>query len=168
MKNLFFLVFFILLLGSVAGAQPHKKGFHFGVGGRIGTAVADLRDLTTFGLGGEGLVEYVFHKNFSAIASGGYTYFFGEEIIPGFTLDGVGITNLLAGMRVYPADRVFLGLRAGFAALTSGGTTAGTFNIEPHVGFNSRYFQLALNYNALTKNGIDDSHVALSAIFKIK
>jgi hypothetical protein len=76
------------------------------------------------------------------------------------------IYSILAGVRVYPSANFFIGAQAGYGLLTGGGDSEGAFNYQPQIGYNAPKFQLALNYNGLSKDGETISHIGLTGIFK--
>jgi hypothetical protein len=163
------LVFLLIAAGVfTANAQP-SEGFQFGAGIRAALPIGDFADTHSFGVGGEVQGEFGFSDMFSGILTTGYTHFFGKTVtILGTEVeyDGVGLIPILAGVRVYPSPNFFIGAQAGYGILTGGGNSDGSFNYQPQVGYNGETFQVAVNYNALSKNGTTLSHIGLTAIFK--
>jgi hypothetical protein len=164
MRN--YLILILLIAASHYGKAQDKTGFHIAAGPRVALPVSDLGDLTTFGIGGEVQLEYRFIQKLSAIVSSGYTSFIGEEFA-GYKFQNVSYIPVLGGFRYYPLYHAFIGAKAGYGVLSSGGTSAGAFNFEPHVGYNSKYIQAYISYNSLSAKGIDDSHVGLTILYKI-
>jgi hypothetical protein len=151
-----------------ANAQP-PEGFQFGAGIRAALPIGDFADSHSFGVGGEIQGEYGFSDNFSAIVSSGYTSFFGKETtVLGITVknDAVGLIPVIAGVRVYPSSNIFIGAQAGIGILTGGGDSESAFMYQPQVGFSTENFQIALNYNGLSKDNSTLGHIGLTAIYK--
>lgn len=166
MKKVFLATAFIV--ASFIGAKG-QEGFTFGAGVRVGLPIGDFSDSHSFGIGVEAQGEYQFSEMFSGVITSGYTSFFGKKYdIPGvgsYKADAAGLIPILAGVRVYPSTNFFIGAQAGYGILT-GGSSGGAFNYQPQVGYNSGSFQLALNYNGLSKNGTTLSHIGLTGIYK--
>ena len=169
MKKLLLVAVITIAGFTGAYAQP-TEGFTFGAGIRLGLPIGDFSDFSSFGVGGELLGEYGFSDMVSGVISTGYTSFFGKDIdIPGIgTIDGesTGYIPILVGARVYPSTNFFIGAQVGYGILTGGGESEGAFNYQPQIGYNASNFQLALNYNGLSKDGSTLSHLGLTAIFK--
>ncbi|MGZ8517137.1 MAG: hypothetical protein ACXWWD_07300 [Chitinophagaceae bacterium] len=169
MKKLFLVATFVVAGFVGAYAQP-TEGFSFGAGIRLGLPIGDFADFSSFGVGGELQGEYGFSDMVSGILTTGYTSFFGKDYdIPGGgTIKGesTGYIPILAGIRVYPSTNFFIGAQAGYGILTGGGDSEGAFNYQPQIGYNGEKFQLALNYNGLSKDGSTLSHIGLTGIFK--
>lgn len=169
MKKVFLATVFVVAGFIGAYAQP-TEGFTFGAGVRLGLPIGDFADFSSFGVGGELQGEYGFSDMFSGIITTGYTSFFGKDYdVPGFgTVKGesTGYIPILVGVRVYPSTNFFVGGQLGYGIFTGGGSSEGAFNYQPQIGYNASNFQLALNYNALSKNGFTTSHIGLTGIFK--
>jgi len=164
------LVFGILAASvSVTNAQA-PQGFQFGGGVRLGVPIGDFSEVSTFGIGGELQGEYGFSEKVSAVVNTGYTSFLGKEITilgTSVKLDATGYIPILAGVRVYPSGNFFIGAQAGYGILTGGGgDSEGAFNYQPQIGYNGEKFQVALNYNGLSKDGSTLSHIGLTGIIK--
>lgn len=160
MKKLFLVATFIVAGFTGAYAQP-TEGFTFGAGVRLGLPIGDFGDYYSFGVGGELQGEYGFSDMVSGVVTTGYTSFFGKNDI-----DAVGLIPILVGARVYPSTNFFIGAQIGYGLLTGGGDSEGAFNYQPQIGYNASKFQLALNYNGLTINSFNYSHIGLTGIFK--
>lgn len=151
-----------------ANAQP-PEGFQFGGGVRVGLPIGDFSDTHSFGVGAELQGEYGFSEMIAGIITTGYTSFFGKDYDTGFgtvKVDAVGYIPILAGIRVYPSENFFIGAQAGYGILTGNGDSEGAFNYQPQIGYNASKFQIALNYNGLSKDGSTLSHIGLTGIFK--
>ena len=145
------------------------KGFQFGGGIRVALPIGTFSDSHSFGIGGELQGEYGFSEKFSGIITSGYTSFFGKSIsILGTSVkfDAVGLIPVIAGVRVYPSNNIFIGAQAGVGFLTGSGSSETAFDYQPQIGYNGESFQIALNYNGLSKSGSTLGHVGLTAIFK--
>jgi hypothetical protein len=167
MKKLLFLAVSFTALTITANAQP-KEGFNLGAGLRASLPIGDFSDSHSFGLGAELQGEYGFAENFSGVFTTGYSSFFGKKYDIGgmeFKADAVGYIPILAGVRYYAAPSFFIGGQLGYGLLTGNGDSEGAFNYQPQIGYNSGSFQVALNYNALSKEGSTISHLGLAAIF---
>ena len=161
----------ILLVATflVAGFIGANAQFSFGGGIRLGMPIGDFSDTHSFGIGAEVQGEYSFSENFTGIITAGYTSFFGKTVNFGFgdvELDAVGLIPIIAGVRVYPSSNFFIGAQAGYGILTGNGDSEGAFMYQPQVGYNANKFQIALNYNGLSKDGSTLSHIGLTAIYK--
>ena len=159
-----------MIIASVvsANAQP-PEGFQFGAGIRLALPIGDFSETHSFGVGVEAQGEYGFSDNFSAIITSGYSSFFGkEETIFGVTVEyeSVGLIPLIAGVRVYPSSNIFIGAQAGLGILTGNNDSETAFMYQPQVGFSTENFQIALNYNGLSKDNSTLSHIGLTAIYK--
>ncbi len=167
MKKLLLLPVVFFAVFAVNAQAP--DGFQLGGGIRLGLPIGDFSDSYSFGIGGELQGEFGFSDNFSVIITTGYNSFFGKTIdILGTSIkiDALGYIPILAGVRVYPSDNFFIGAQAGYGILTGGGSSDGAFNYQPQIGYNGDNFQIALNYNGISKNGSTTSHIGLTAIFK--
>lgn len=165
---------FLFATFAVAGfigayAQP-AEGFTFGAGVRLGLPIGDFADYNSFGVGAELQGEYGFSDMVSGVVTTGYTNFFGKDYeIPGFGKfegESIGYIPILVGARVYPSTNFFIGAQVGYGILTGGGSSDGAFNYQPQIGYNTEKFQLALNYNGLSKDRATLNHIGLTGIFK--
>lgn len=164
------ILIFALAAGTVFSANAQApEGFQFGAGIRLGLPIGDFSDTHSFGVGAELQGEYGFSDKFSGIITSGYTSFFGKTIsILGTSakVDAVGLIPIIAGARVYPSNNIFIGAQAGIGILTGNGSSETAFNWQPQIGVNTEHFQVALNYNGLSKDGSTLSHIGLTGIFK--
>jgi len=169
MKKLVLIATFVVAGFIGAYAQP-AEGFTFGAGIRLGLPIGDFGDFSSFGVGAELQGEFGFSDMVSGVVTTGYTSFFGKDYdIPGLgTIEGesTGYIPILVGARVYPSANFFIGAQIGYGLLTGGGDSEGAFNYQPQIGYNAEKFQLALNYNSLSKDGSSVSHIGLTGIFK--
>jgi len=168
MKKISLALAFMAISYFGANAQA-PDGFQAGGGIRLSLPVGDFSDISSFGIGGELQGELGFSEKFSGIFTTGYSSFLGKKVdILGQSvkLDATGYIPILAGVRVYPSANFFIGGQIGYGFLTGGGDSEGAFNYQPQVGYNASNFQIALNYNGLSKDGSTISHIALTGIFK--
>ncbi len=168
MKKVLLVAMFIVAGFIGAYAQP-VEGFTAGAGIRVALPIGDFADSHSFGIGAELQGEYGFSDMVSGIATVGYTSFFGKEYeFLGVTVEAenVGYIPILVGARVYPSPTFFIGAQVGYGLLTGGGESDGAFNYQPQIGYNGERFQVALNYNGLSKEGSTLSHIGLTGIFK--
>lgn len=164
----------ILVLALVTGIVINVKaqapdGFQFGAGIRLALPVGGFSDTHSFGIGGELQGEYGFNEKFSGVITSGYTHFFGKSIsVLGTSLKfgSVGLIPIIAGARVYPSKNLFIGAQAGIGIFTANSSSEAAFDWQPQVGFNSEHFQVALNYNGLSKDGTTVSQIGLTGVFK--
>ena len=166
MKRILFV--FLVLAVSISTVKA-QSSFTFGAGARLGLPIGDFGDSHSFGVGVELQGEVTVSDNFGIVVNTGYTQFFGKTVdFMGTSVkyDGVGYIPILAGVHVYPSSKFFIGAQAGYGILTGGGSS-GAFNWQPSLGINTENFQIALNYNALTKDGSTLGHIGLTGIFKL-
>lgn len=167
MKKAFLILAFAAGTAVSVNAQA-PDGFQFGAGLRLGLPIGDFGDVSSFGIGGEVQGEYGFNSKVSGVITSGYNSFLGKKIdVLGTSvkLDATGYIPVLAGVRYYPSNNIFIGAQAGIGILTGGGSET-AFNWQPQVGVNTEHFQVALNFNGLSKDGDTNSHIGLTAIFK--
>ena len=164
MKRILFVVAFIVAEFGNANAQPSEKVV-IGAGIRVGLPVNDFKAFASFGIGGELQGEYKFSNIISGIGTTGYTSFLGKDYGDGKT-KSTGYIPILAGARMYPVKRFFIGAQIGYGILTSGSNSDGGFNYQPQVGYNASKFQFALNYNTLSIDGAAFSHIGFTGVFK--
>jgi len=166
MKKVFLAATFVVASFMGAYAQP-AEGFKFGAGVRASLPIGDFSDTHSFGIGAELQGEYGISDMISAVATTGYSSFFGKKISgTDVKFDNVGYVPILVGARVYPSTNFFIGAQLGYGLLTGNGDSEGAFNYQPQVGYNAETFQIALNYNGLSKSGSTISHLGLTAIYK--
>lgn len=162
MKKVLF-VFAVVAASLAANAQSTSStetGFKFGIGPKVGIVVGDFDQVLSLAFGGEVLGEYKFSPQASAIISAGYTNYSGKN-----NFGSTGFVPVLVGARFYPSSQVFIGGRLGASFNTeSGGGT--WFTYEPQVGYNGGKFQLALGYNAASKNSVTLANLGLTGIIK--
>ncbi|HEV7780187.1 MAG TPA: hypothetical protein VGO58_02925 [Chitinophagaceae bacterium] len=159
----------LVVAGFIGINAQAPDGFQFGAGIRAALPVGDMSESQSFGVGAEVQGEYGFSEKFSGVVTSGYTQFFGKKVtILGVEVDfdGVGYVPFLAGIRYYAGSSFFIGAQAGYGLFMANGNSEGAFNYQPQVGYNGSNFQVALNYNALSKNGSTNSHIGLTGIFK--
>ena len=169
MKKLL-LVATITVAGFIGAYAQPTEGFTFGAGVRLGLPIGDFSDVSSFGVGAELQGEFGFSDMVSGIVTTGYTSFFGKDVdIPGLgtiEYESTGYIPILVGARVYPSTNFFIGGQVGYGLITGNGDSEGGFNYQPQIGYNAEKFQLALNYNGLSINSTNLSHIGLTAIFK--
>jgi hypothetical protein len=157
-----------LLAGSFMAANAQSKSsdvsnrFTFGAGVKVALPIGDFGDASSFGLGVEGQAEYSFAPAVSAVGSVGFTNYFEKNSNP-----SLGVIPVLVGARYYPTSQFFVGAKLGVAFATNSGGGS-LFNYIPQVGYNADNFQIALGYDAFTKNSFTSSSIAATAIYKFK
>jgi len=164
MKRILAVATFIVVEFGSADAQSSEK-FVIGAGIRCGLPVSNFKEFASFGIGGELQGEYKFSGIIYGVATTGYTSFLGKDYGGGKT-KSTGYIPILVGARIYPMKRFFTGTQIGYGILTSGSSSEGGFNYQPQIGYNASRLQLALNYNTLSIDGTDFSHLGFTAIFK--
>jgi hypothetical protein len=168
MKKIILSLAFTMALFFMVKAQVRSSEFHFGAGIRAGLPIGDLGDGYSFGIGGELQAEFGLSDKLTGIITSGYTGFMGKTTtVLGISVknDALGYIPILAGVRVYPTENIFAGLQLGYGILTGGGSSDGAFNYQPQVGYHAGNFQVALNYNGLSKSGTSNSHIGLTGIY---
>ncbi len=163
MKKIFLMI--VVASASIAASAQAPTGVQFGGGIRLALPVGDFSNSHSFGVGAELQAEYGFSEKVSGIFSTGYSSFFGKKF-GNVKIPSLGYIPFLAGARVYPSNNVFIGAQVGYGLLTGDGNSEGAFNYQPQVGYNAQNYQLALNYNGLSKNGSTVGQIALTAIYK--
>jgi hypothetical protein len=164
----------LLVIALVAGSfissnAQAPEGFQFGGGLRLSLPIGDFSKLSTLGIGGELQGEYGFSENLSGVVTTGYSSFLGKTLnVLGTSVkvDATGYIPILAGVRYYPSNNFFVGAQIGYGLFTGSGSSDGGFNYQPQVGYNAEKFQVALNYNGVSKNGGTLSHIGLAGIYK--
>lgn len=171
----------LLILAVAAGsifstqAQINKEGFTFGAGVNVALPTGNFHNGYNFGVGGVLQGEYMFSENLSAVATTGFTNFFGKSQTFPNGLGGTstyknpssGLIPILVGARFYPSEQFFLGAQIGYGIFTGGGGGAPKgFEYRPQVGFNAESFQLILHYDGVSVTGGTLSHVGLTGIYK--
>ena len=161
-----FAVILSVIGASVISTQvkAQKQGdFHFGAGVNVGLPVGDVHDLSSFVLGAKVQGEYNFSDNVTGIGSVGYDHYFGKDLGGGVKVN-YGAIPILVGPRFYPSENFFVGGQIGVGFLTGDGSGSG-FAYKPEVGYNADDFQVALAYNAISKNGTI-ANIGLSFVYK--
>lgn len=158
-----------------AQAQTNKEGFTFGGGINLALPLGDFKTSHSFGIGAQLQGEYMFSENLSAVATTGYTSFFGKSQTFDNGLGGTttykapsaGLIPILVGARFYPSEQFFVGAQIGYGIFTGGGGNAPKgFEYRPQVGFNAESFQVILHYDGVSVTGGTLSHLGLTGIYK--
>jgi len=155
----------IVAIAFTANAQDAKKSsdqpFKFGAGALIGLPLGDLGDVASLAYGADLQGEYAAAETVGITLSAGYLRFAGKS---GFTVTG-GLIPVLAGVRVYFADKIYGSAQLGMSFSTeSGGGSA--FTYAPGVGYKvSDNFDLLLKYQAASKSGSTTSFIGVRAGF---
>jgi len=168
MKRFLLIATFVVAGFTGLKAQSDASGFHFGAGVHLALPIGDWSDFYSFGIGGEVQGEYMFSEKFSGVINSGYTSFLGKTVDFGGVsekTDAVGLIPILAGVRVYPATKFFIGARAGISIFTGGGESTSVFHYRPEIGYNGGPVQVALHFNGLSKDGETTSFIGLTAIY---
>ena len=168
MKKLLLVATFVVAGFIGVKAQSDASGFHFGAGVHLGLPVGDWSDFWSFGIGVEVQGEYMFSEKFSGVINSGYSSFLGKTVDFGGgseKVDALGLIPILAGVRVYPSTKFFIGARAGIGILTGGGESSSSLQYRPEIGYNGRPIQIALSFNGLSKDGETNSFIGLTAIY---
>ncbi|HVS95511.1 MAG TPA: hypothetical protein VHE54_03465 [Puia sp.] len=161
----------IVLLFSVcfAQAQMVQGDFTFGAGINVGLPTGDFGTINSFGIGAQLQGEYAFSNQLSAVATTGYTDFFGKTFNTGFgsfKAPSLGHIPILVGARFYPAEQIFLGAQIGYGLYTGGGSSSSGFEYRPQVGYNADQFQVILSYDATSVTGGTFGYMGLTGIYK--
>ncbi|GAA4331265.1 outer membrane beta-barrel protein [Flaviaesturariibacter amylovorans] len=151
------------------GANAQKgEGFQFSAGIKPSLPLGDLSEAYSFGIGAEVGGEYHFAEKVSGIATISYNQFLGSEDKNGGLK--TSMLPILAGVRFYPSQNVFIGAKVGVNMLrvSMDGFSASTSGLgyEPHVGYNAEKFQISAGYLGLSKDGASMSALTLTAAFK--
>lgn len=160
----------IVAVSFAANAQKNEGGFHVAGGVHVGLPIGDFGDVSSFGIGAQLQGEYMFAESVSGTITTGYTSFMGKEVDLGaggkYKYPATGYVPILAGVRFYAAPSFFIGAKLGYGLLTGSGDSEGAFNYQPEIGYNAEKFQVAVGYNALSKNGSSLAHIGLTAMYK--
>lgn len=169
-KVIFTLV--IAAVGLTAGAQDKKssdKEFKFSIGVEAGLPLGDLKDASSFGIGGSAMGEYAAAENLGLTLSAGYMTFAGKtvESVKGPSLN---LIPVLIGGKYHFNDKIYGHAQLGmtFASVKVAGVSASTsaFTYAPTIGFTpSENIDIALKYQAYTKNSSSTSFLGLRVAY---
>ena len=152
----------IVAIAFTANAQSKKaetKEFKFGVGLTAGLPMADIKSFSSFAVKGDLQAEYNAAENLGLTLSAGYLKYIAKS---GFSTGSV--IPVLAGVKFGFADKFYGHAQLGLSFISDGGGSA--FTYAPSVGYKvSDNFDLALKYEALTKNSVTFSYLGLRAGF---
>lgn len=147
------------------------EGIKFGVGIRASLPTGDFGTLYSVGIGGDLQAEYGFNEKLSGIFTTGYNSFLGKNLDFGLgsvKLPSFGYIPVLAGVRFYATEKIFVGGQAGYGIYLAEGESEGGLNYQPQIGLNLEKFQLGLNYNVTSFEGGEKfDHLGLTAVLKI-
>jgi len=169
-KTILVLLLPLAILSAIAQNKtiPEKK-FKLGLGFGAGVFTSDL-SIINASLDLQG--EYKVSQAISLYSSLAYNRLFSFN-----SSGGAGYASLLAGPRAWFSEKFFIGMGAGIALATGGGSTSMIFNYNPHIGLNTKKAQFTLGYNALTKSNnagefnqsnINIGFIQLRALVKFK
>jgi hypothetical protein len=163
MKRVILSITIVAIATLSANAQKESaesKDFKFSVGVNAGIPVGDIKPYSNFAIGGDLQGEYKVAENFAGTLSAGYLTFTGKN--------GLGSTNfipVLVGGKYHFTDKVYGHAQLGVSFSTqSGGGSA--FTYVPSIGYDvSSNFDIALKYQAASKNNFTTSYVGIRAAY---
>lgn len=160
-KTILLLLLPLAILPAIAQNKitPEKK-FKLGLGFGAGVFTSDL-SIINASLDLQG--EYKASQSFTLYSSLAYNRLFSFNG-PG----SAGYASLLAGPRAWFSEKFFIGMGAGIALATGGGSTSTIFNYNPHIGLNTKKSQFTLGYNGLSQSGFGGGFIQLRALVKFK
>lgn len=161
----------IAAFAFTANAQDSKsdKEFKLSVGVEAGLPLGDLKEGTSFGIGGSAMGEYAAAENLGLTLSAGYLTFSGKTVedVKGPSLN---IIPVLVGAK-YHFNEKFYGhaqLGMSFASVKVEGVSASTsaFTYAPTIGFTpSENIDIAVKYQSYSKGGGTTSFLGLRVAY---
>lgn len=163
MKKVILSVAIVAMATLSASAQKESaesKDFKFSIGVNAGIPVGDMKPYSSFAIGGDIQGEYVAAPNFGLTLSAGYLTYTGKN--------GASSSNfipVLVGGKYHFTEKVYGHAQLGVSFSTaSGGGSA--FTYVPSIGYDvSSNFDIALKYQAATKNSFTYSFIGLRAAY---
>lgn len=174
MKKLIFTLA-IAAVGLTAAAQDKAsdKSLKFSVGVEAGLPLGDLKDVSSFGIGGSVMGEYAAAESLGLTLSAGYMTFSGktiEEDGESFKAPSLNLIPVLVGAK-YHFNEKFYGhaqLGMSFASVKVAGVSASTsaFTYAPTIGVTpSENIDISLKYQSYTKGGSSTSFLGLRVAY---
>ena len=171
-------VIFTLAIATVAftaNAQDKKsdKEFKFSVGVEAGLPLGDLKEGSSFGIGGSVMGEYAAAESLGLTLSAGYLTFSGKTIdVDGesFKSPSLNLIPVLVGAKYHFNDKFYGHAQLGmtFASVKVEGVSASTsaFTYAPTIGVTpSENIDISVKYQAYSKGGGTTSFVGLRVAY---
>lgn len=164
MKKFFTGISVLVLLCSMAVAQPYNKGtLSVSVGGELLFPESKLRNTQNTGFGGTLKGEYVFAKHAAATVAGGYYLMSGKK-------SGAATAASLSGLPLKAGLRYYLGSfyasgEAGVLFLMDNGSGSSflwSAGIGDKLTLNRRVFDIGIRHEAWTS--VNNTHAAVVAL----
>ena len=159
MKKLSILCIAILLAIGTFGQEPAKKTT-ISIRSGLGTVLLWPTELYVE-LGME--ADHRFNKHFSMYAQASLNY-----VASFYTAEyNYNIYVLMAGPRYYPGKNFFLGIGSGILSTPIGPQRLVMFNVNPHIGFDSRRMQVLIGHTIGFDNTKSAGFTTLTLSFKL-
>ena len=162
----------IAAVAFTANAQEKSgsdKPLKFSVGVEAGLPLGDLKEGSSFGIGGSAMGEYSAAESLGLTLSAGYLTFSGKtvESVKGPSLN---LIPVLVGAKYHFNEKIYGHAQLGmtFASVKFEGVSASTsaFTYAPTIGFTpSENIDIALKYQAYTKNSTSTSFLGLRVAY---
>jgi hypothetical protein len=162
MKKIILSAAVVAMVTLTASAQKEAAGkdLKFSVGVTAGLPVGDLKNASSFAIGGDIQGEYAAAESLGITLSAGYLNFTGKN-----NAGSTGLIPVLAGAKFNFTDKIYGHAQLGMSFSTeSGGGSA--FTYAPSVGYLvSENFDIALKYQAATKNSFTTAFFGIRAAY---
>ena len=148
------------LSGTAQNETRVKKDFRFGFGATAGIPVGDIKPYSNFVLSGNLQAEQAQSQTFGITLSAGYLNFSGKN-----GTGSTGFIPILLGGKYHFTDKLYGHAQLGISLSTekNGG---GAFTYAPSIGYDvSEKFDIALKYQAATKDNVNISFIGLRAAY---
>lgn len=160
MKKVFFtLAIAALAFSANAQSKEAAKSLKFSVGVNAGLPIGDLKNVSSFVIGGDVQGEYAAAETASLTLSAGYHNWSGKN--------GWGSSStipVLLGGKFAFGEQFYGHAQLGVSFLSDGGGTA--FTYAPSIGYQaSENFDVSVKYQAFTKNSSTGAFIGVRAAY---
>ncbi|RVU01055.1 hypothetical protein EOD41_10595 [Mucilaginibacter limnophilus] len=144
-----------IFVGSNANAQTSEKSaWRLGFGLEGGIPTGDIKDYSSFQLGGTARLQYGLSDNLALTLTSGYYNFFGKEVeIAGDNYDAedVGIIPVKLGIKAFFTDNLYFGAEAGAGFATNEGNNTKLI-LAPALGWADQHWDFGVKYENFSGN----------------